>query len=285
MDDEVYRMHSRKQLLLIGILTVASCQCSPVLAQAPGPSLYEVVLFQPTRFPNGNWQPDGLNYLDVQFTSQDGTQLHGWYCPAEAPLAVVLYLHGSGQNLSHRWQLLKLLQTDQHLSVFIFDYRGYGKSAGQATVQGAIEDAQAARAQLAQLAAVPEEKIVLMGRSIGGAIAIQLAAEMTPRALVVESSFASLKGVAKMHFPNLAWLVPDDKLESADTLAKCQAPTLISHGDRDTLIPFEAGEKLFAAAPEPKKFVRIPNANHNHAQSRFYYKTLMDFLRELPDSE
>ncbi|MBT5019409.1 alpha/beta hydrolase [bacterium] len=241
----------------------------------------ELLLFQPSKYPQGNWEPTFLNYQDVYFDSSDGTRIHAWYCPAKEPVAVMLYLHGNGGNLSGRARLMKQLQEHHRVSVMIVDYRGYGRSAGKATAEGAIQDAKAAREKLAELASVEEKEIVLMGRSLGGAIAIQLASEQSPKGLIIESSFTSLKAIAKHHFPKLAWLVPSDKLQSEIAIKKNQAPLLISHGNRDRVIPYKMGEKLFNAANDPKEFITIPNSDHNDPQSREYYKKFDLFLSGL----
>ncbi|MGE4001954.1 MAG: alpha/beta hydrolase, partial [Planctomycetaceae bacterium] len=185
---------------------------APQSATSSAPTLDELLLFRPTRFPEGEWELQDLDSTDVWFTAADGIKLHGWYCPHEKPVATVLYVHGTGGNLSDRRFLLKLLQTELRLSVFIFDYRGYGRSEGVPSVKGALLDSSAAREELVRLAGVGTGDIVLMGRSLGGAIAIQLAADEAPRGLIVESSFSSLKDMAALHYPNLAWLVPADKL-------------------------------------------------------------------------
>jgi uncharacterized protein len=245
-------------------------------------SLDELLLFQPTKYPKGDWEPAGLKFADVWMTSRDGTQIHGWYCPAESPKAVVLYCHGNGGNLAGRASTLQFLQEKMRVSVLIFDYRGYGRSDGKATVSGAVADAAAARTELAKLASVKESDIVLMGRSLGGALAIQLAADAAPRGLIVESSFSSLREVAAEHFPKLAWLVAKNKLNSAQAITEVRCPLLQSHGDVDRVISYESGRKLFAAAKHPKHFVKLPEVGHNDRPTREYYDAMSDFLNALP---
>ncbi|NQV28194.1 MAG: alpha/beta hydrolase [Rhodopirellula sp.] len=287
---------------LLGVLSVVGClssgvDVSPLVSQASAEqaaelpeqrrplnvrSLDELLLFQPTRYPQGDWQPIGLEFDDVWITSSDGTKIHGWYCPTEKPVAVLLYCHGNGGNLAGRAATLQLLQEKLHLSVLIFDYRGYGRSEGKATVAGAIADARAARTELAKLAKVNESEIVLMGRSLGGAIAVQLAADASPRGLIVESSFSSLREVAREHFPKLAWLVPKNKLDSAQAIATIQCPLLQSHGDADRVISYESGRRLFAAARDPKHFVTLAGIGHNDRPAQEYYNAMSDFLKGLP---
>jgi len=246
------------------------------------PVLDERLLFQPAKYPDGNWQPADLEYENVTIISDDGTKLHGWFCAHEAPIATILYIHGNAGNITHRAAVLRRLQSEHHASVLIFDYRGYGRSEGVPTIKGAIDDATAARSELARLATIDESDVVIMGRSLGGAIAIQLAAEEECRGLILESTFSSLKSLAKRYFPGSAALVPENNLNSAAAIKKHKGPLLQSHGERDTIIPFASGIELFEAANKPKQFIRIPNANHNHPQSPAYYKSLDAFLRNLP---
>lgn len=245
-------------------------------------SLDELLLFQPTKYPQGNWEPNGLDFTDVWITSKDGTQIHGWFCPAEKPKGVVLYCHGNGGNLAGRSSVLSLLQREMGVSVLIFDYRGYGRSKGQATVAGALDDTRAARRELAQLAKVRESDIVLFGRSLGGAIAIQMAADDPPRGLIIESSFSSLRDAAREHFPKLAWIVPRDKLNSTLAITDVRCPLLQCHGDADRVISIESGRRLFAAAAKPKQFVTLSGLGHNDLPTREYYQTMKQYLDSLP---
>lgn len=296
-------MHLLKlAVALLTAILIASCSSSgvdvsPLIAQSSAEkpskapeqrkpstmrSLDELLLFQPTKHPRGDWNPAGLNFADVWMASGDDTQIHGWYCPAENPKAVVLYCHGNGGNLAGRASTLKFLQEKMGVSVLIFDYRGYGRSKGKATVAGAFTDARAARAELAKLAKVNESDIVLMGRSLGGAIAIQLAADAPPRGLIIESSFSSLREAAREHFSKLAWLVPKNKLDSSQAISEIQCPLLQSHGDADRVISYESGRRLFAAAKNPKHFVTLPGIGHNDRPTQEYYLAMADFLDRLP---
>lgn len=292
----------RKQISIWLIILSTGCsskvvEVSPTIAQAsaeqqnslPEPrkpskvrSLDELLLFQPTRYPKGNWEPSGLKFSDAWITSRDSTRIHGWYCPAEEPQAVVLYCHGNGGNLSGRVSMLKFLQQKMKVSVLIFDYRGYGRSDGTATVSGAIEDAKAARKELADIANINESDIVLLGRSLGGAIAVQLAADNPPRGLIIESSFSSLRDVAREHFPKLAWLVPKNKLDSVQAISEVRCPLLQCHGDADRVISFDGGRRLFAAAADPKQFVRLDGGGHNDRPTDEYYQAMAAFLNGLP---
>ena len=121
-----------------------------------------------------------------------------------------------------------------------------------------------------------------MGESLGGAVAVQLAAESAPRALILQSTFSSMRDVADYHYPRLSWLVPAAKLNSVTQITRYRGPLLQSHGDGDRTIPFAFGEKLFQAANEPKTFVRITGADHNNWITKEYLQRLDEFLERVP---
>jgi uncharacterized protein len=178
---------------------------------------------------------------------------------------------------------MKYLQNELHVSALIFDYRGYGRSDGAPTVEGVVEDARAARSFLAQRASIKESEIVVAGRSLGGAVAVRLAGDDGARGLILESTFSSLRDVAALHYPRLAWLVPPDRLDSDSAISRYKGPLLQSHGDADGTIPFTLGQKLFEAANGPKKFVKIPGGEHNDSQTDEYRAELRRFLDTLGD--
>lgn len=255
-----------------------SSQSSP----AKHRSIDELLLFFPSKFPEGNWKPANLQYQDVWFSAADRTRLHGWYCPCDNPRAIVLIAHGNAGHLASRAPWLQYLQSQARVSAFMFDYRGYGRSEGVPTAEGVLADARAARAKLCELAGVNNGDIVLMGESLGGAVVVHLAAESAPRGLILQSTFSSLRDVADVHFPGLSRLVPRDKLDSATQIARYHGPLLQSHGTADETIPLDCGKKLFRAANEPKEFIEIPGAGHNNWLNREYLTSLDQFLTQLP---
>jgi hypothetical protein len=163
----------------------------------------------------------------------------------------------------------------------MFDYRGYGRSKGKPSVSGAVQDAEAALKAAMKKSGAPLEKTVYMGRSLGGAVMIQLADKHPPCALIVESSFSSLRAIGQKHFPGLALIVPKKTLRSVETLTKYTGPLFMSHGDKDSVIPYKHGQELFDASatkPADKAFFRIQNADHNDALPRAYYQQLGKFI-------
>jgi fermentation-respiration switch protein FrsA (DUF1100 family) len=245
-------------------------------------TLDELLLFFPSKYPSGDWKPEGLRLEDAWFAAADGTRLHGWYCPCEKPRAVLLYAHGNAGNLAGRAPLMRYLQKELRVRALIFDYRGYGRSEGIPSAAGILQDGRAARAFLASQAGVKEAEIVLMGRSLGGGVVAQLAGEARPRGLILESTFSSLRDVASHHYPCLSWMVPTKKLDSVAALARYAGPLLQSHGDADRTIPYALGRKLFDTAKGPKRFVRISGGDHNDPPSAEYRKELNRFISELP---
>jgi fermentation-respiration switch protein FrsA (DUF1100 family) len=246
----------------------------------------ESFIFFPTPYDGGDeWQPADLDYQDVDFQAGDGTRLHGWYCPHESPRAVVLFAHGNAGNITHRTEVARVLQR-RGLSVFLFDYRGYGRSEGQPNEAGILDDTRAARAKLAELAGVPESQIVLMGRSLGGGVMVDLAANDGARGLILESTFTSLPDVAAIHY---SWLpvrmLMRTRLDSASKIGRYPGPLLQSHGEHDGTIPFELGQRLFAEAGTPadaKRFITIRGGDHNDPQPSSYYAALDEFIDSLP---
>lgn len=273
--------------LLAGWISVALLP-PPLWAQLPKnplppmKSIDEYLLFYPSKFPQGDWEPKELAYRDVYFQSEDGTTLHGWYCPAANSRGIVLLAHGNAGHIAHRADWLRYLQQQLKLSVFAFDYRGYGKSEGKPTVRGALADSVAARNKLRELAQVADKDIILMGESLGGAMVTQLASQSSPRALILQSTFPSLREVAAVHFPNLAWLVSRNKLVSTEAIKSYNGPLLLSHGENDRTIPYELGKKLFESANPPKEMVSIPQADHNDWLTPEYLQRLDQFLQKLP---
>lgn len=239
------------------------------------------LIYFPSVYPDGFWNPPGLEFEDAWFEAADGTKLHGWYVPCDKARAVVLVAHGNGGNLSHRYELLAALH-QLGVSAMIFDYRGYGRSAGSPSEAGILADARAARDWLAERAGVRPAEIVLLGESLGGGVMVDLAARDGARGLVLENTFSSLPEVAAYHYPWLPvkWLMRT-QLNSAAKIADYQGPLLQVHGDADTIIPIEIGRRLFAAAGEPKQLVVIRGGDHNDPHSREFFAAIDRFLDRL----
>ena len=236
-------------------------------------------IFPTCKYPRGDWTAGGVLHEDVSFDSADGTRLHGWLFLSGRPGPVVLFCHGNGGNVTTRWRTMHMLREDLGCTVLVFDYRGYGKSEGTPTSRGIVADAEAARAWLAERCGVPEDEIVLIGRSLGGAVALELADELPPPKLVLQSTFASLRGVARHHVGPLASLLGFD-FDSLPKIARYRGPLLMSHGTADEVIPLFSGRKLFEAANEPKELFLIDGGTHNVGGPPEYDDRLRQFLAD-----
>jgi len=273
----------RRASRLWSLLTVARLAAASYLILLLAAMIFEEsLIFFPSKYPEGNWQPRGLEFEDAWFTAADGVKLHGWYVPCQSPRAIVLFAHGNAGNLSDRADMLRYLSGPLRASVMIFDYRGYGRSEGQPNEVGVLADARAARAWLAQRAGVREQDIVLLGESLGGGAMVDLAAKDGARGLVLENSFTSLVDVAAHHYPFLpVRMVMRNRLDSLEKIGQYHGPLLIRHGDADTIIPFEQAERMFAAANEPKRLLVVRGGDHNDPPTREYLAALDQFLADL----
>jgi uncharacterized protein len=240
------------------------------------------LIFFPSRYPEGDWQPMGIKFEDAYFQAADGTNLHGWYIPHDSPNATILFCHGNAGNVTHRADILEKLHDDVGASVLIFDYRGFGRSEGKPNETGVLIDARAARAWLAKRENIGEKDIVMMGESIGGAVAVDLAAKDGAKALVLISTFSNIPDVAAFHYSWLPvrWLM-HTRFDSIGKIANYKGPLLQMHGKADTIVPFEMGKRLFEAANEPKKFQVFPHHNHNDSTPEEFYRELKFLLAGL----
>jgi hypothetical protein len=226
----------------------------------------------------------GLGVEDAQFTSADGTKLHGWYLEHPRPRAHVLLCHGNAEDVRFLGPLLRYYRDELHCSALAWDYRGYGKSEGSPSELGILEDAKAAQAWLAERAGIRPQDVVIVGRSIGGGVAVDMAANTGARGLVLERTFTSMPDAAAIHFPWLpVRLLMRTQYNSLEKIGRYQGPLLMSHGTRDEVIPYELGRRLFDAAPSPGKiFIDEPGFGHNDPHSRKYEQALAKFLEALP---
>ncbi len=231
--------------------------------------------FDPAPEAYGNWQPRDLPVEDVWFRSADGTRLNGWLLTHQRPRAVVLFLHGSAGNITHRADVLRHLHNRLQSTIMTFDYRGFGRSEGRISEAGLLADARAARAWLATRTGVAPADIVLIGRSLGAALAVTLAAEGNARLLALESAFPSLPEVAQAqyHWLPLSWFMTM-RLDAASRIGRYEGPLLQVHGRNDEVVPLRLGQRLFFAAGGPRQFIIAANAGHATAPPEEYYRRL-----------
>lgn len=209
----------------------------------------------------------GLAYEDVALLTRDGVRLHAWFIPAEHPRATVLYCHGNAGNISHRLDSIRLLHS-LGLQVLILDYRGYGQSEGKPSEAGTYRDADAAWHYLLETRGLPASGIILLGRSLGAAVAADLASRTQPAAVILESAFTSVPDRAAEIYPWLpVRLLSRYRYDNLGKMARIDRPLLLVHGREDEIIPFSHAERLFRRAREPKSLLEI-SGGHNDAFQR-----------------
>ncbi len=251
-------------------------------------SLIESHIFYPDRQMAASPSDFGLAFEDVFVRTKDGVRIHGWLIPARGREGLILFAHGNAGNISHRLDnVLRLNRIG--LWVFIFDYRGYGRSEGRIGEKGMYLDSEAAFDFAWDRAREEGLKPIIFGRSLGGVAAVRLAADYPPAAaakgLILESTFTNLAHMAALHFPlPFAGKAVRGRMDSLARIGRIKTPLLFLHGDRDELVPPELGRRLFEAAPEPKEFVTLKGAGHNDTflvAGESYFDKLASFVRSL----
>lgn len=263
-------------------LVAAGCAAPLAGVRSSFEQLHSSRVFQPSRYPEGNWGPAGFEFEDVWFQAADGTRLNGWYCHAEKPNAVLLVAHGESGNLCRQAPLLRALRDRHQVAVLVFDYRGYGKSDGEPDEQGILEDARAARAWLARRTNFAEHEIVLMGQSLGGAVMVELAAAGGARGLILIDTITSLADIASRKVSLVpAALSRRGGLEAIPQIGNYHGPLLEIHGQGDGIVPLARAQKLFAAAQEPKRLL-IAHTDGEAFLAGEGQNALATFLASLP---
>ncbi len=249
------------------------------------------LIFHPDKS-NDHTTPDayGIQYDDVTFRTEDGLNLNGWFVPGkksvpDADLHTLLWFHGNSGNINRRLDNIKMLHDRVPVNVFIFDYRQYGRSEGKISEQGTYIDARDALAYLHSRNDINNEKIIFFGRSLGSAVAVELAVKEKCRALILETPFTSIKEMGKKLYPFLPFtFFLRTKYDSLSRIGDIKVPTLIMHGDKDELVPIEQGKILYEKANEPKEFYTIPGAMHNDTHivgGEEYFDVIKRFISKL----
>lgn len=224
----------------------------------------------------------GLTFHDVFFRSADGTQLHGWWLPSRSPArGTVLFMHGNAENISTHFANVAWLP-QVGFNVFLFDYRGYGRSEGRAELAGLVADSEAALRHTVEHLATAQDKIILFGQSLGGALAIYAAAtsslKMRLAGVVVESAFSDYRDIAReklasswltwaLQWP-LSWTINNNYSPVAVVGKISPVPLLIIHSRMDPVIPYRHGQRLFEHADQPKTLWLTARGEHISTATR-----------------
>jgi len=245
------------------------------------PFIENSIIFHPDRQLDDNPSNWELFYKDVQFLTPDGLKLHGWFFPLSEESPILIFCHGNAGNISHRIENVNFL-VKKGISVFLFSYRGYGKSSGSPSEKGIYIDGIAAYDYLTDVEKIPPERIAVFGRSLGGSVATEIALQRKVRCMIIESTFTSIKDMAKTIFPFFVFspFLPHH-YNTICKIANVNIPKLIIHGDNDEIVPFSMGKKLFSQTPEPKLFLPIHEAGHNDTYvvgGEKYFDAIVGFI-------
>ena len=269
-------MHVLSRIIIMGLAIYAGLSLYLYIFQA------DYIYFPdlPAREVDATPRDAGLSFESLRIRTEDGEMLDGWFIPAPAGKGTLLYLHGNGGNIGHRIDVIEIFHS-LGLNVFIFDYRGYGRSTGKPSEDGTYRDALAAWNYLTEKRRIPAQHIVLYGESLGGSVAARLAERHTPRALVIYAAFTSIRDMADVLYPFLpTGLLTRYRYDTRTALAQARCPVLILHSVEDEIVPYSHAQELLAVAPVPKKLVAL-RGGHNEAifvSSRTYVQALKEFL-------
>jgi len=226
----------------------------------------------------------GLSYEDLALTTEDSVNLHGWFIPASDADRTIMILHGNAGNIGNRVEWIAQL-CGLGVNILIIDYRGYGNSEGDPYEEGLYRDARAAYKWWDTQKRGAREKLILLGESLGGSVAVDLAQNAAPAGLILQSTFTNARDMARQFFP-LGLLQPllGIRFDSTAKIKDVPCPKLFIHGNKDEIVPFGIGRALYELARPPKSFYEVDGAGHNDliwVGGSEYIKRIQDFLFQL----
>ncbi|MCX5703799.1 MAG: alpha/beta hydrolase [Candidatus Omnitrophica bacterium] len=223
----------------------------------------------------------GLSFEDIFFKTPDGFKLNGWFIPSKDAKHTILFCHGNAGNISHRLQKMNFFH-QLGCNIFIFDYRGYGRSVGSPYEGGLYLDAKAAYDYLLSRSIAPRQ-IIGYGESLGGAVIIDLASKHKALALIVESSFSSAKDMASCVYPFIPYGVFASRFDSLNKIKTVTIPKLIIHSLNDEIVPYGLARKLYTSAASPKEFLQISGPHNScfYDSEKLLKERIAGFLNRL----
>lgn len=246
-------------------------------------------IYYPTRYPGGDWTRENLpcRVEDRHIRTRDGETLHAWFAPADGAENHILFFHGNAGNVTHRTDFLHRL-TRLPASVLLLDYRGYGRSSGRPTEKGLYEDGRAAYLHLVEDLGIPPHRIFLLGKSLGGAVAIEVATRFPVAGVIIQSTFTHTWDMARLMFwiPFPVRWICRNQFDSWTRVQTLTTPKLFIHGRGDRMVPYRLARTLFEAAAEPKRFFDLGNLDHNDSMEAGtgYDEALRAFLHSTGSS-
>jgi fermentation-respiration switch protein FrsA (DUF1100 family) len=224
----------------------------------------------------------GLDAEEVFLETEDGVRIHAFFLPAAGSRRGLIFLHGNAGNASHRLPNAMMFQ-QLGVNVLLLDYRGYGRSQGSPEESGLYLDARAGLAHMMNERGIAQEQIFVFGRSLGGAVAVDLAQQRRLAGVILESTFSSLSEAASRAMGPVGRWLARGRFDSLAKIRSQRSPLLFFHGDRDEIVAYELGRQLYEAAPNPKQFETIRDAHHNdtvEVGGRAYFERMRRFIDE-----
>ena len=278
------RLKTRLHRVVLGVILVFTLVFVVAYVAGVAGLIDRMFIYFPDKTVSASPESLGLTHEEVFFDTDDGYRLHGWYVPGELDVTF-LWFYGNAGNIAGRLPNLKLIHDELQVNVFLFDYRGYGRSQEGPSEKGLYQDAEAALTYLRSRDNGTQARIIYFGRSLGAAVAVELATRHRPYGLILESPFPSISYMAGHNYPLVPkWLVKvfvRARYDSLSRISRADTPMLMLHGDTDDIVPIEAGRSLFNVANEPKSFYVIPGAGHNDipaAGGPDYFNRLKNFV-------
>lgn len=278
---------SRQYVVRLSIFFVVATLAVAYLTYSPrvNSKFYNVrVLFKPVKCAEYTQEWQGRKAQEVQFKNKAGTSLYGLYFPGPSAKRTILVHHGQYGNLNNHLQYFSILMQPEN-SVFFYDYSGFGKSEGSPTIRGMMEDARAAYGFLTKNLNVDAKRIVQFGGSLGSGPAAQLAMEQPCAGLILFSPYTSIKTAARDFFPFLHiypdFLLTENDFDTLANVRRLKVPVLIGHGANDPTIGVRHSDEIYAAAHEPKTYVRVNQLGHIVSDSDEVQKKVAQFVCDL----
>jgi len=221
-----------------------------------------------------------VDFTSLSIQTSDNVHIQAWYKEAKRDYPTIIYFHGNAGNLAHRAQYFSLLR-DAGFGILGVDYRGYGASEGTPSEEGFYKDGRAVIDYAQKELALPANKIIIYGESIGTGVAVQMATEYKLAALILQSPFLSMASAASYHYP---WLPVNlllmDRFDSQSKMANVHSPLLLFHGENDGIVPITDGKELFIRGNESKKSIYFPDTGHNNFNLELLVAAVLTFCQE-----
>lgn len=222
-------------------------------------------IFFPSRNIKSTPADIGLEYEDIYFQTKDKFKINGWLVKGGSE-GTVIFFHGNSGNIGSSNVKIRMFH-ELGVSVFLVDYRGFGRSEGAPTEMGLYRDAQAAYDYLVSRPDINMNHVIIYGESLGGAVAIDLASRNRSCGVIINGAFTNVLDMAKIRYPFIPAFLPGDQFDSLSKVASIKEPKIFIHSQDDEVVPFQLGKKLYDAAVQPKEIFPVGGRHNTNDQS------------------